>query len=260
MRRHVRTVLMDIWLPAVLLALWWAVSAGSESIYFPPFTDIASRFRDLWLFEQVPVDLLPSLGRLGIGFAAAVVVGVGFGTVLGLARPLEGALRPLMEFVRAIPGLAVLPLAMVVLGTGSEMKTTMIAFVACWPILLNTIDGVRSVEPVLLDVARSFRMGYRHRLARIVLPAACPQIFAGARTALAVGVVVMAVTEMVGTPGGIGYFILNAQRNFDLVEMWTGIIALGITGYLINNVFRLVEAWVLGWHRKMTAHASGGTR
>jgi ABC-type nitrate/sulfonate/bicarbonate transport system permease component len=97
-----------------------------------------------------------------------------------------------------------------------------------------------------------------HRIRYIVLPNAAPQIFAGARTALAIGMVAMVISEMVGTPGGIGYFILNAQRAFDIPAMWTGIIALGILGYLLNKLFGVVERRVLIWHYGMMAHQQGG--
>jgi ABC-type nitrate/sulfonate/bicarbonate transport system permease component len=141
----------------------------------------------------------------------------------------------------------------VLFGLGVKMKVVLIATGAVWPVLLNTIDGVRSVEPLLLDMARAFRLGRWRRLRRIVLPSAGPQIFAGARTALAIAVIVMVVSEGVGGSGGIGYFLLNAQRNFQLTSMWGTIIALGILGYLLNVLFRIVEAVALRWHRLQQA-------
>jgi ABC-type nitrate/sulfonate/bicarbonate transport system permease component len=257
---RLRMLTWEAWLPVVLLAIWWVTSAGSASPYFPGLSEIASRFGELWLFEHVVIDLVPSLARLGAGFSVAVVVGLGLGIVLGLSPRLEVAVRPVLEFVRATPGVALLPIVMIFFGTGTLMKIVMIALLAAWPILLNTIDGVRSVEPILKDVAATFRMPYRHQLRWVVLPAAAPQIIVGARLGLSVGVIVMVVAEMFGTPGGIGYFILHAQRSFDLVDMWTGIIALGIVGYLLNNLFRLVERTVLRWQRNMISQGRGAAR
>jgi ABC-type nitrate/sulfonate/bicarbonate transport system permease component len=247
--RRVRSVLVEAWIPALLLALWWFASAGSTDLYFPSLSAILQQFRQDWLFGHVASDLVPSLQVLALGYATALLAGLLLGVALGSSRRAEAACRPLLEFVRAIPGVALLPVFIVLLGLGAQMKVALIATGAVWPILLNTIDGVRSVEPLLLDMARTFRLGRLQRLRRIVLPSAGPQIFAGARTALAIAVIVMVVSETVGSSGGIGYFLLNAQRNFAITSMWATIIALGIVGYLLNVLFRIVEAVALRWHR-----------
>lgn len=254
----VRRVAWELWLPVLLVVAWWFASANSTNIYFPPLSDIMDEFVDIWFFDGIKSEILPSLRRLGAGFGLACLFGVGIGMLLGMVHWLEAALRPIVEFLRATPGVAILPVMMLVLGLGTTMKIAMIALVATWPILLNTIDGVRSVEPVLLQVSRTYRLSRLDRIRYMVLPNAAPQIFAGARTALAISFVAMVISEMVGTPGGIGYFVLDAQRGFNTTAMWAGIIALGILGYLINRLFALVESWVLAWHRGMTAHNNGG--
>jgi ABC-type nitrate/sulfonate/bicarbonate transport system permease component len=251
--RRVRSVLIEAWLPALLLGLWWVAGAGSTDLYFPSLSAILRQFREDWLFQHVGSDLLPSLWVLGLGYLAAVLAGLLLGVALGLSRRTERACRPLLELLRAIPGVALLPVFIVLFGLGAQMKVALIATGAVWPVLLNTIDGVRSVEPLLLDLARTFRLSRRQQLRRIVLPAAGPQIFAGARTALAIAVIVMVVGETVGSSGGIGYFLLNAERNFAITSMWATIIALGIVGYLLNVLFRIVEAVALRWHRLQQA-------
>ncbi|MEV6794099.1 ABC transporter permease [Streptomyces sp. NPDC051320] len=253
MKRRLLLVLTEIWLPALLVALWYAASAGSTSAYFPPLGTMVSSLRKDWLFAHVSTDLVPSLEILAYGYAAALVLGIGLGVALGLLRGAERATRPLLEVLRAIPGVALLPVFVVALGIGTSMKVTMVAVGAVWPVLLNTIDGVRGIEPLLFDVARTFRLSRADRLRRIVLPGTGPQIFAGARTALAIAVFVMVVSETVGSSGGIGYFLQNAQRNFQIADMWGTIIALGILGYLLNMTFRLVESIVLRWHRLQQA-------
>lgn len=254
----IRRVAWELWLPVLLVAAWWVASANSTNIYFPPLSDVMSEFVDIWFFEGIKTEIWPSLCRLGAGFGLACLIGVGLGMVLGMVHWLEAAVRPIVEFMRATPGVAILPVMMLLLGLGTSMKVAMIALVATWPILLNTIDGVRSVEPVLRQVSRTYRLTPLDRIRFLVLPNAAPQIFAGARTALAISFVAMVISEMVGTPGGIGYFVLDAQRGFNTTAMWAGIIALGILGYLINRLFALVESWALAWHRGMTAHNNGG--
>jgi ABC-type nitrate/sulfonate/bicarbonate transport system permease component len=251
--QRLRSVLIEAWLPALLLGLWWLASAGSTDLYFPSLSSILHQFRQDWLFQHVGSDLVPSLQVLGLGYLLAVLAGLLFGVALGLSHRAERACRPLLELLRAIPAVALLPVFIVLFGLGAQMKIVLIATGAVWPVLLNTIDGVRSVEPLLLDVARTYRLDRRQRLRRIVLPSAGPQIFAGARTALAIAVIVMVLGETVGSSGGIGYFLLNAERNFAITSMWATIIALGIVGYLLNVLFRIVEAVALRWHRLQQA-------
>jgi ABC-type nitrate/sulfonate/bicarbonate transport system permease component len=239
-----------MWLPLVLVATWWFVSAGSTSVYFPPLSSIFASFARDWLNPaQLDRNLLPSLQLIGAGYALAVVSGIVCGVLLGLVDTLEQATRPLLEVLRAIPGVALLPIFIVLFGIDAQMKVLLIAFGSFWPVLLNTVDGVRGVEPLLRDVSRVFRVGPWRRLAQIILPGASPQIFAGARTALAISLIIMVVAETVGGNGGIGYFLLNAQRSFAISSMWGAILALGILGYLLNILFRIVERSVLRWHR-----------
>ena len=251
--KRFRSFLWEAWLPLALVLAWLIFSAASQSFYFPPLADIFAGIGTVWFFDGIMSDLLPSLIRLTIGFFGACLLGVIGGTILGLMPRFEDSVRPILEFIRATPGIAILPIAIIFLGIGNEMKTFMIAFGSMWPVLLNTIDGVRSVEPTLLRMARSYRMPMWLRIRRIYIPNAAPQIFAGARLALAIAATVMVVTEMVGTPGGIGYFILESQRTFMLLNMWTGIIVLGVLGYLLNLAFRVVESKVLYWHHQKNA-------
>jgi ABC-type nitrate/sulfonate/bicarbonate transport system permease component len=247
---RLKAFLLEAWLPIVLVAVWLIGSAQSTSIYFPPLADILQGIRETWLFDGVWTDLVPSLVRIGIGFGAAVVVGVTGGVVLGTMPRLEEALRPLLEFLRATPGVALLPIATLFLGIGDGMKNFLIAFASMWPILLNTIDGVRSVEPVLLQMARTYRFSTFAKVRYIYVPNAAPQVFTGCRLALAIATVVMVVTEMVGSKGGIGWSILDSQRSFDMVAMWSGIVVLGFVGYFLNLVLRLAEARILAWHHQ----------
>src|SRR5690606_39664622 len=223
------------------------VSADSVNFYYPPLSRILDEFADIWLFDGIRTEVWPSLQRLAAGYGAALGLGVGLGVVLGTVRWLENAVRPIIEFLRATPGVAIHPVMMLFFGLGTTMKISLIALVATWPVLLNTIDGVRSVEPVLHQVAASHRLRRSERIRFIVLLSAAPQIFAGARTALAISVVAMVMSEMVGAPGGIGHFVLDAQRGFSTTAMWSGVIAVGVFGYLLNKVFALVATRAHAW-------------
>jgi ABC-type nitrate/sulfonate/bicarbonate transport system permease component len=248
---------LEFILPVALLVLWGVLSAGSNTYYFPPLTDIFTAFKDNWLFSRVGSDVVPSLERMFGGLAIAIVVGVWAGLLLGLSRRARLATAPILEFLRAIPPPALLPFAILVVGIGDGMKIFIIALVCLWPILLNTIDGVTGVDPTLRETARVYRVPQGDRMWRVMLPAASPQIFAGLRTSLSLALILMVISEMVASTNGIGYFVLQSQRTFAIPEMWSGIFLLGILGYTLNGAVILIERRVLRWHRGARASALG---
>jgi ABC-type nitrate/sulfonate/bicarbonate transport system permease component len=255
MSRRVLLVAVEVITPLVAVALLWAWTSGAQSYYYPPLGDVLSAFADTWLFERVREDVVPSLVRVGAGYAIAVVLGISLGVLLGLQRTLRRMTSPVIEFLRAIPAPALIPFSILVLGVEDDSKIFLIAIVCVFPILLNTIDGVAGVEPTVLDTADVYRVRPLDRLRYVVLPAAAPQIFAGMRTSLSLSLILMVISEMVASSNGIGYFILQSQRSFAITEMWSGIVLLGLLGYLFNALFTVVERRVLAWHAGARAGA-----
>lgn len=249
MTSRLRTVALELWLPVVLLTAWWFGSASSESLYFPPLQVIAERFRELWLFDLLPVHLVPSMLNLAGGLAAGLAAALAVGVVLGLLPRVHEAVSPLLEFMRSMPVLALLPLIVALLGLGVTSKVTIIALGAFWPTLLNTVDGVRSTHPQIREVARTYRLRRRDLVLRVVLPAAMPQILVGVRTSVSIAVVVMVGSELFGATEGIGYFVLQAQRTYAIADMWAGLVLLGLVGYVLNLLSAGVEHWLLSWYR-----------
>ena len=256
-RNRVVGAALEVTVPIALLVAWGLWSAGSDTFYFPPLTEILSTFADTWLFERVGSDVVPSLVRMGLGYALAATVAVTGGVLLGLSRRARLAAGPVVEFLRAIPPPALLPFGILVLGVGDVMKVFLIAFVCLWPVLLNTIDGVTGIDPTLRETTRAYGVSRRDRILRVVLPAASPRIVAGLRTSLSLALILMVISEMVASTNGIGYFVLQAQRSFAIAEMWSGIFLIGILGYAFNAGFVLLERRVLRWHRGARASALG---
>lgn len=255
-----RHLLWFTWLPIVAVVAWWIASAGSANFYFPPLTTILDRTWEVWIVDGgIVTDLWPSFLRLIGGFLIGVLAGGALGVILGLVRPLESAVRPLTDAARAVPGAALLPIAIMFFGLGEPMKLAMIAFISMWPVMLNTIEGVRAIDPTLKSVMATFRLTKWDRFFQVYLPQTAPQVFAGARTGLAIAVTVMVVVEMFGTPGGVGYFIRHAQQSFRVLDMWTGLVVLGIFGYLVNVLYRVIERRVLNWHHAMIAQTQGAS-
>jgi ABC-type nitrate/sulfonate/bicarbonate transport system permease component len=253
--RRIVELALEILVPIAIVAVLWAWTAQSDTFYYPPLQDVFQEFGDNWLFERFGSDVWPSLRRMFIGYFLAVIVAVIVGIALGSSRTLRRAVSPLVEFLRSIPPPALLPFAIVVIGVGDDMKIFIIAFVCLWPVLLNTIDGINGIDPTLRDIARVYGVSGRDRLLRMTLPAAAPQIFAGMRLSLSLAVILMVISEMVASTNGIGFFVLQSQRSFAIPEMWSGILLLGILGYVLNLVFVIVERRVLAWHRGAKASA-----
>lgn len=248
-RSAVAPVVLPLLLPVGLVALWWWTSRDSGSFLNPPLREVVESLRADWLGERVATDLLPSLRRFALGFLLGGTGGVVLGTVVGLSPRLRQATRPVTELVRSIPSPLLFPFALVVFGIGDNSRVALIALGSLWPVLLNTVDGVRGVDPLVLDVGRSFGFGRRMQIRHVVLPAASPKIVAGLRIALSVALLLMVVSEMQGGTDGLGYQIRAAQRSFDTAETYAGVVLIGVVGLVANLAFTLVERWLMRWHR-----------
>jgi ABC-type nitrate/sulfonate/bicarbonate transport system permease component len=242
--------LYAIGLPAVLVAAWWIASANSVSFFWPPLQTILRAFPTTWTRDPILHDVLPSLARLGIGYGIALLAGVALGTAVGSSPTLRALCEPALEFFRAIPPPVLIPVIALFAGyTGWTAKLVTIALGCLWPILLNTVEGVRSVDEVLRDTARSYRLGPLATLLHVILRSASPRIATGARQALSIGVILMVISELFGANRGLGAAIVQFQRGFAIPEMWTGIILLGLIGVALSGLFRLVEHKILAWYR-----------
>jgi ABC-type nitrate/sulfonate/bicarbonate transport system permease component len=243
-----RRVLAVAGLPLALLALWWVASAGSQSFYLPPLREILQTFASTWLGARLVDDVLPSVARLLAGFALAAVLGIAVGVVVGSSRRLRAALEPVLEFLRAIPPPVLVPIFILVAGIGTTMKVLVIVSGCVWPILLNTVEGVRARDEVLEDTCRAYGIRGAARLRHLVLRAASPQIVTGMRQALSIGIILMVISEMFAASSGLGFTIIQFQRGFAIPEMWSGILLLGLLGVALSLGFRVAEHRVLSWY------------
>ena len=246
--RWARSLFVALALPVVLIALWWVLSANSTNYYSPPLQTILSTFGEVWFSDRLRSDVLPSVTRLVVGYAGAVVLGIGLGVLLGANRTLRRLTEPVLEFFRAIPPPALIPILFLFAGIGDTAKIIVIVFGAVWPVLLNTVEGVRAVDEVLADTSRSYGITGVARLRRLVLPAASPQIVAGMRQALSISIILMVISEMFASSNGLGFAIVQFQRSFAIPEMWSGILLLGLIGFVLSLLFRFVEHRILVWY------------
>jgi ABC-type nitrate/sulfonate/bicarbonate transport system permease component len=254
--RHLRGFLQRWLVFLVAVAAWEAVTRAVRNPYFPPPSRIVRAAATEWfsgpssrlfLSDTVFHDVFASIARLAIGWLIAMVFGIVFGLLLGRSRTTLDYFGPLLAFARAVPPPALVPVFITLLGIGAPMQVSVIVFGVVWPILLNTVDGAKSVDQTKSDTARSFGIPRGQWLFGVVLPAALPKIFAGLRVSLSLGLVLMVVSELIGGTNGLGYELILSQHQFDFPTMWAGIVLLGVLGYLLNTVLLAAQRRTLRW-------------
>ncbi|MDA0635397.1 ABC transporter permease [Nonomuraea sp. MCN248] len=253
-------VLNRLWFVPLVIVTWELIT---RFVYldddFPPPSTIVVRTYELWfsgpasrlfLTDDAFENIIPSLGRMFGGWILASVIGVVLGVILGRSRKISGYVDGLIELGRAVPPPMLLPLFVVLFQAGLATQLATIVFGVIWPVLLNSIDGARSVDRTYTDTATVFGLSKAQHLRVVVIPAASPKIFAGLRLSLSLALILMVISEIFGGTDGIGYQLLAAQRSFDAAGVWSAIALLGVLGYLVNALFVLAERRVLIWHRQ----------
>jgi len=218
-------------------------------LYFPPISRDAITFVDLTISGVLPLEVLKSFTRMACGYGLAAVTMIPLGIFMGISNRVYYLLDPVIEFLRPLPPPAIIPAAILFLGIGNFMKIFVIFFACSFPMVINAMDGARSVHPLFVSTGRSFGLSRFQLIWKVILPAATPQIMSGLRTSLPISLIVAILSEMIGSVDGIGHYILRMQRTFNIPEMYAGIIMLGIVGYCLNKIFMIMDKILLSWHQ-----------
>jgi ABC-type nitrate/sulfonate/bicarbonate transport system permease component len=236
----------------VLLLGLWQLSAMYlvRSPTWPTVTRIIEAWVENFADGTLPGHMLATLWRQMLGYGLAMILGVTLGLAMGYYRVLYNLFEPLVEVLRPIPGPTYLPVLVLFVGIGNEMKVVLILLAALFPILLNTYSGVRSIDRVQFDTARTLGLTTFQTFRELVLPAASPQILTGMRISLAISLILAILGEMIVSNDGLGYFTLLAQRTFKVPEMYAGIFTLAVFGYVLNRIFLVLEARLIRWHHE----------
>ena len=231
------------------LALWEiAPRVGLvDEVFLPPFSTVIEAFFDLLQSGELWQHVSASLSRALIGFFVAIVIAIPLGIAIAWYRPVSDFLNPILELFRNTAALALLPVFILILGIGEESKIALVIYACTFPILLNTISGVRTVDPLLIKSASSLGLSPVRLFQKVVLPAAVPTIFTGIRMAAASSILVLIAAEMVGAKAGLGYLITASQFNFQIPNMYAGIVAISVLGLTINAVLVLIERRLSRW-------------
>jgi ABC-type nitrate/sulfonate/bicarbonate transport system, permease component len=238
----------------ILLALVWQLApltGLADPAFLPPFSDVIQALWNLILSGELFHHFEASMVRSLSGFALALLIAIPLGLIIGwypLAREL---LNPVMELFRNTAALALLPVFMLILGIGETSKIAIVLFACTWPILLNTIAAVGNVDPLLIKSARSMNISSFKLFLKVILPASVPTIFTGIRMAGTGAILVLIAAEMVGAKEGLGYLITYSQYNFEIPEMFAGILTIALLGLLINQGLSVVERKLSKWKQQV---------
>jgi NitT/TauT family transport system permease protein len=241
-------------LPLALLLLAWELAVQARiypTILLPPPGKVLMVFVDDW--EVVLSNAAASIGRVTVGITLSFLFAVPLGLMIGRYQLLDTMTDWSIQIFRSIPPIALIPLALLFLGIGDKPAIALIFLAGTWPLLINTIFGVRNIERTLIKVARAARASEFLVMKDIILPAALPAIFTGLRLAVGGGWLTVVTAEMIAVKSGLGYMILNAQLTFRSDLIIAGIIVIGAIGLLADQAVRRVRAHVCRWQEGLTA-------
>ncbi|GGG74107.1 ABC transporter permease [Paenibacillus radicis (ex Gao et al. 2016)] len=217
--------------------------------YLSPPSDVIVSIGKLISNGELWKHVSASLRRSLSGLLLAILSGTLLGLLLGWFKRFETILDPLLQLARQVSAFALFPVFILFLGIGESSKTAIIFWASFWPILLNTVSGVKHVEKLLIDSAKSMGGSQLFIFFRVILPAAAPSIFTGIRLGGAYCITALVAAEMIGSSAGLGFYILNSQEIFQIPDMYAGIILLAIVGLLLNYVLALIEARFTRWRK-----------
>jgi ABC-type nitrate/sulfonate/bicarbonate transport system permease component len=190
---------------------------------------------------------MQTLYLLFVAYFVACAVAVALGLLMGRFEPIHNLFEPVVESLRPLPKAALLPPLMMLLGLGDAMKLAVVGLAVLFPVLINTVQGVRGVDPVLINTARTFGHSRSRILRNVILPASLPLILAGMRVGLGLGLILVTTAEMMAGTGGVGYLIIDMQRSFRVQNMYAWIVILAVLGYALNALFLKLELRATHW-------------
>jgi ABC-type nitrate/sulfonate/bicarbonate transport system permease component len=215
--------------------------------FFPIPSAVIVRTYEIVITGKVIAPVLSTTLLLFTGYIIGCLAAIALGVLMGNYRRLYNLFEPLTELLRPIPKAALLPALILFLGVGSTMKVTIVALAAFFPVLINTVQGVRAVDPVLTDMARTYGHSQAAILWRVMLPASAPYILGGMRISLGISLIVVIIAEMLSATGGLGDVIVYGQRMFLVIDSYAWLVIVGALGFGLNALFRWAEQRTTFW-------------
>jgi len=233
----------------VLIALWQAVcmTGWVSELYLPAPSSILKIGWEMAVSGEIAVNLQASLQRIGWGFAIGGAAGIVIGLLTGFSRLAEAVGNPLIYSLYPIPKIALLPLIILWLGIGEVSKITIISLGVFFPVVINTYSGVKSVDPLLIKVAVSYRTSRMNLVRKVVLPAALPVIFAGLKLAAGTSLLLLVAAEMIAAKEGVGAMILHYGDLMLTTKLMVGVLVLSLLGLTFNRILEWLEHRLIPW-------------
>jgi ABC-type nitrate/sulfonate/bicarbonate transport system permease component len=243
--------LLSIVSPLALLLLWDVlVRLGViDARFFPAPSTVAStlwamaKSGELWLNTQA------SLIRLFWGFLVGGIPALGLGIAMGLSPLLRAIVEPLIAATYPIPKSAIMPLILLIFGLGEASKIAMVAIGVFFPVAMNAVTGVLEINKIYLDVGRNYQASRWQVFRTIALPGALPFIMTGIKLGVGLGLILIAISEMLGAKSGLGYLIWNAWQILDVNVMYVGLFMIALLGFLFTHVLNALERWIVPWRK-----------
>lgn len=241
--RAVKNFALSVVLPAAILILWEiGVRQGTiNGNVIPAPTTLCKTFISLVSSGKLQQGLVISFQRVIEGFLIAGVIGIVLGFLMGLFASFNRVMASIVNILRPIPTIALIPIFIIVLGIGEPANISIIVVGAIWPILLNTTAGVMSVDRKLMELAYVYRIGKKKALFRIILPSALYNIMTGLRLGIGGAWMSVVAAEMIGATSGIGYLIMFAKSLAQAANMYVLVLVIGIVGFLIDRVLLILQ-------------------
>ncbi|MGV6871998.1 ABC transporter permease [Pseudochelatococcus sp. B33] len=231
----------------LVIGAWLTLSWNSTDPYFPPLRNMVPAAIDYWSSESGIDSIVSTVRNLIIGLVIGIAAGVLMGLIIGQIESLDITLTPLIEFLRATPKTALLPVFVAMFGVGAEMKVFSIAFGITWLLLISTVDGLKSIPYQWRDTAKIYGLTPFQEQVGVVIPAVLPRILAGIHIAIPTSLIFAVTSELIGGSTGIGAVILNAQFTYEVDLMWSGILLLGIIGWIMATLFSFAQRRLNTW-------------
>ncbi|MDR1136268.1 MAG: ABC transporter permease [Clostridiales Family XIII bacterium] len=235
---------------AVLLVLWLIVPNFVHSMFLPPLGTVLKAGGGLAASGELWMHVCTSLKIAFAGLMISTVIAIPLGIILGWFKTVEDYIDPVFQVVRNTSILAMLPVFLLVLGIGDASKYAIITWATLPPTLINTIQGVKNADPVLIRSAKSMSIGNIGLFAKVIIPSAMPFILAGFRLSAGISLIVLVGAEMLGARYGLGFMIFNYMHAYMIPNMYVGILSLAIIGMIVNSLLVMLENYLTRWREK----------
>lgn len=251
MNRNTYYTAISISSPLLLLLAWQAgASTGLiDTRFFSSPVSIGAELMSMVRSGELLDNTAATLGRLFVGFFTGAIPAIVLGVAMGLSRPLRAAIDPLIAATYPLPKSAIFPLLLMIFGLGEPSKIAMVALGVFYPVLINSMAGVLSIQRIYFDVGKNFGATGSRLFWTVALPGALPSIFTGIKLGFGMGLILIAIAEMIGAQRGLGYLIWDAWQTLSVDRMFVGLVVIAILGFVLSTLLDWIETKALPWYQ-----------